>query len=76
VIDRIPGERRIAMRKTLAVFALVLGVFGLGIVPALAAGNCGSYTQSVDAGDHGSQAGSGQTILPITQTAQQPQTAE
>jgi hypothetical protein len=65
------------MRKTLAVFALVLGVLGLGVVPALAAGNCGSYTQSVDAGDHGSQAGSSQTTLPITtQTAQQPQTAK
>ena len=64
------------MRKTLAVFALVLGVLGLGVVPALAAGNCGSYTQSVDAGDHGSQAGSSQTTQPIIQTAQQPQTTK
>jgi hypothetical protein len=64
------------MRKTLAVFALVLGVLGLGVVPALAAGNCGSYTQSVDAGDYGSQAGSSQTTQPIIQTAQKPQTTK
>ena len=64
------------MRKTLAVFALVLGVLGLGVVPALAAGNCGSYTQSVDAGDHGSQAGPSSTSQPIVQTAQQPQTTK
>ncbi len=64
------------MRKALSVFALVLGVLGLGVVPALAAGNCGSYTQSVDAGDQGSQAGSSQTTQPIIQTAQQPQTAK
>ena len=64
------------MRKALAVFALILGVFGLGVVPALAAGNCGSYTQSVDAGDHGSQTGSGETVPPITQTAQKPQSTK
>jgi hypothetical protein len=64
------------MRKMLAVFALVLGTLGLGMVPALAAGNCGSYTQSVDAGDHSSQAGPSQTSQPIVQTAQQPQTTK
>ena len=65
------------MRKTLAFFALVLGVLGLVTVPALAAGNCGSYTQSVDAGDHAAPTGSSQTTLPTTtQTAQQPQTTK
>ena len=53
------------MRKTLAVFALVLGVLGLGVVPALAAGNCGSYTLS-SASNHGNISGKFKFVFYIT----------
>ena len=63
------------MHKSLAVLAVSLGVFGFAVTPALAM--CGHLnTQSVSVEDAVTVSQSTQTIMLITQTAQQPKTAK
>ncbi len=63
------------MSKTLVRSAVVLGVLGFAVTPALA--NCGHETlQSVQVDQGSTTVQSDQTVKPLTQTAQQPTTAK
>ena len=63
------------MTKTLICSAMVLGVLGFAVTPALA--DCGHQTlQSVQVDQGSTTAQSDQTVKPLTQTAQQPTTAK